>query len=83
MLFLLCLAPLGQAHGQRAYVTARDGRRAELVVAVDNVCAWPNLTVLRDGTIIATIFYAQRTPDHPRYHMGVVRWTPPAGKTSR
>ena len=26
------------------------------VVAVDNVCAWPNLTVLRDGTITATIF---------------------------
>ena len=25
-------------------------------VAIDNVCAWPNLTVLRDGAIIATIF---------------------------
>jgi hypothetical protein len=25
-------------------------------VAIENVCAWPNLTVLRDGTIIASIF---------------------------
>lgn len=25
-------------------------------IAIDNVCAWPNLTLLRDGTIIATIF---------------------------
>ena len=28
----------------------------ERFVAIDNVCAWPNLTVLRDGTIMATIF---------------------------
>ena len=25
-------------------------------LAVDNVCAWPNLTVLPDGTIVATIY---------------------------
>jgi len=30
-------------------------------VAIDNVCAWPNLTVLRDGTIIAMIF---NRPNH-------------------
>jgi hypothetical protein len=28
----------------------------ERYIAIDNVCAWPNLTVLRDGTIVATIF---------------------------
>lgn len=28
----------------------------ERFVAIDNVCAWPNLTVLGDGTLIATIF---------------------------
>ncbi len=39
-----------------AYVTDRQGQRPEPIVAVDNVCAWPNLTVLRDGTIIASIF---------------------------
>ena len=28
----------------------------ERYISIDNVCAWPNLTVLRDGTIIAAIF---------------------------
>lgn len=28
----------------------------ERYIAIDNVCAWPNLSVLRDGTIVATIF---------------------------
>src|SRR4026207_457675 len=31
------------------------------VVAVENVCAWPNLTLLRDGTIVA-FFHNQ--PSH-------------------
>lgn len=34
----------------------RVGEIPRPIVAVDNVCAWPNLTVLRDGTVIATIF---------------------------
>jgi hypothetical protein len=34
----------------------RAGETPRPIVAVDNVCAWPNLTVLRDGTVIATIF---------------------------
>ncbi|MCX5659631.1 MAG: sialidase family protein [Planctomycetota bacterium] len=25
-------------------------------IAIDNVCAWPNLTLMRDGAIVATIF---------------------------
>jgi len=29
---------------------------AEYFIAVDNMCAWPNLTLMPDGTIIATIF---------------------------
>ena len=28
----------------------------ENIIAVSNVCAWPNLTLMPDGTIIATIF---------------------------
>lgn len=55
-------------------VSAQDGGSAkprieqlERYVSIDNVCAWPNLTVLRDGTIIATIFnqpsHAQREGD--------------------
>lgn len=37
-------------------VRTAEGQPAKPIVAVDNVCAWPNLTVLRDGTIVATIF---------------------------
>ena len=38
------------------YVTDAQGERLKPVVAVDNVCAWPNLTLLDDGTIVATVF---------------------------
>jgi len=38
------------------YVRAKDGQTPKPIVAVDNVCAWPNLTVLRDGAVVATIF---------------------------
>ena len=40
----------------QARVRNRAGETPRPIVAVDNVCAWPNLTVLRDGAIIATIF---------------------------
>ena len=43
------------AEGTR-YVQTKGGQRPKPIVAVDNVCAWPNLTVLGDGTIVATIF---------------------------
>lgn len=25
-------------------------------IAIDNVCAWPNLTLMRDGSIVAAVF---------------------------
>ena len=37
------------------YVVDKHGKQPAPVVAIDNVCAWPNLTLMRDGTIIATI----------------------------
>lgn len=40
-------------------------------VAIDNVCAWPNLATLRDGTIIATIF---NKPTHGRAEGDVECW---------
>lgn len=40
----------------RRYVCTQRGEKPRPVVAVDNVCAWPNLTVLRDGTITAVIY---------------------------
>ncbi|MCX7826381.1 MAG: glycoside hydrolase [Verrucomicrobiae bacterium] len=40
-------------------------------VAIDNVCAWPNLATLRDGTIVATIF---NQPSHGRAEGDVDVW---------
>ena len=53
-LWLVATAPA--AESSRKYVTNAEGERPKPMVAVDNVCAWPNLTVLDDGTIVATIF---------------------------
>ena len=52
----LCATSLNLAAAERAYVTARDGGRPTPIVAIEGVCAWPNLTVLPDGSIVATIF---------------------------
>ncbi|MBL4576700.1 MAG: exo-alpha-sialidase [Opitutaceae bacterium] len=43
----------------------------ERFIAVDNVCAWPNLTLLPDGTIIATIF---NQPTHGGWEGNVECW---------
>jgi hypothetical protein len=53
---LLVLTAGTQAGEGRRYVENNQGQRPQPIVAVDNVCAWPNLTVLRDGAIVATIF---------------------------
>lgn len=34
----------------------RNIKRLNRYIAIDNVCAWPNLTLLNDGSIVATIF---------------------------
>ncbi len=50
-------APASQpAGGVKAYVTGVDGQRPTPRLAVDNVCAWPNLVVLPGGEIVAIIF---------------------------
>ena len=43
----------------------------ERFIAVDNVCAWPNLTLMPDGAIIATIF---NQPTHLRWPGDVECW---------
>lgn len=61
------------------YVKGRDGHKAKPRVAVDNVCAWPNLTVLRDGAVVATIF---NQPSHGQAAGDVDCWaTTDGGKT--
>lgn len=46
-------------------------------VAIDNVCGWPNLTMLRDGTIIATIF---NQPTHGGWEGDVECWASRDGR---
>jgi hypothetical protein len=46
-------------------------------VVIDNVCAWPNLTTLRDGTILATIF---NRPSHGRMEGDVECWASADGR---
>jgi len=43
----------------------------ERYIAIDNVCAWPNLTQMPDGTIIATIF---NQPTHGGWEGDVECW---------
>ena len=50
------LVGIASAQPDKAYVKTKQGERPKPTVAVDNVCAWPNLTVLKDGTIVAAIF---------------------------
>ena len=45
--------------------------KPERYVAVDNVCAWPNLTRMPDGTIIASIF---NQPTHGGWEGDVECW---------
>jgi hypothetical protein len=38
-------------------------------------CGYPSSAQLADGNIV-TIWYAMKSKDHPRYHMGAATWTP-------
>jgi len=46
-------------------------------IAVDNVCAWPNLTLLKDGTVVASIF---NQPSHGRGEGDVDCWSSTDGQ---
>lgn len=67
------LQPVGRAEEKGKLAIGPVGR----FVAVDNVCAWPNLTVLRDGTIVATIF---NQPSHGKAEGDVECWASKAGR---
>jgi photosystem II stability/assembly factor-like uncharacterized protein len=56
---------------ERTYVQNTAGEQPKPIVAVDNVCAWPNLTLLRDGTIVATI---HNQPSHLKLPSDVDCW---------
>ena len=50
---------------------------AERYVAIDNVCAWPNLTLMPDGSVVATIF---NRPYHGLDVGDVECWYSPDGR---
>ena len=53
----------------------------ERYIAIDNVCAWPNLTAMPDGAIVATIF---NQPCHGQWEGDVECWaSEDAGRTWR
>jgi hypothetical protein len=77
-LLLVIAGSVTAAEGKR-YVQTKEGQRPKPTIAVDNVCAWPNLTVLNDGTIVATIF---NQPSHGSVAGDVECWaTKDHGKT--
>ncbi|MDC0275337.1 glycoside hydrolase [Verrucomicrobiales bacterium] len=73
--FALFLIPSSSAflHGEEP-----EPAKIQHVVAVENVCAWPNLTLLNDGTIIA-IFHNQ--PSHGGKEGDIDCWVSKDGLT--
>jgi len=62
-----------------APVRNAEGNAPEIVIAIKDVCAWPNLTQMPDGTIIATI---HNQPSHLELPSDVDCWaTTDQGKT--
>jgi hypothetical protein len=68
---LLPTSIVAAVEADRRYVRSREGDRVEPIIAVDNVCAWPNLTVLEDGSIVATI---HNQPSHLKVPADVECW---------
>ena len=73
-LTILIVASFLVSTSQAAEVAPLEIRR---FVAIDNVCAWPNLTVLKDGTIVATIF---NQPSHGSLPGDVECWASSNGE---
>ena len=70
-LSLLSLAAGAADEPDRVHVRGADGEPVQPAVAVDNVCAWPNLTLLPDGAIVATI---HNQPSHLKQPADVECW---------
>lgn len=71
-LMLLAWGPVSR--GEAAEIPAArnaQGQTPEIVIAIKDVCAWPNLTLLRDGAIIATI---HNRPSHLKMPADVDCW---------
>jgi len=70
-LTMFWLSSTGAAQEEPRHVLNGQGDRPKPVVAIDNVCAWPNLMRLRDGTLVATI---HNQPSHLQQPADVECW---------
>lgn len=70
-LILCAVSPVAAAAGDV------EPQSIKHIVAVENVCAWPNLTMLRDGTIIATF---HNKPGHGTMEGDVDCWASADGE---
>lgn len=76
---LLLASALIAAAAEPNYVRDTAGKRPTPIVAVKNVCAWPNLTLLRDGTIVANI---HNQPSHLKLPSDIECWASTDGGRS-
>ncbi len=74
---LFALATVGVAVGKDDAAAEEAVPLNGRYVAIDNVCAWPNLKLLRDGTLVATIF---NRPSHGRMEGDVECWASEDGR---
>ncbi len=72
LLSLLLSGAVCPDNSMAAYVRTATGEIAQPVVVIENVCAWPNLTMLGEGTIAAAIF---NQPNHGTSEGDVDVWT--------
>jgi hypothetical protein len=68
---LLVLVPLPVCAGTTIDTRETEPAKIQHVLAVPNVCAWPNLTMLRDGTVVAVL---HDQPSHGRAEGDVECW---------
>lgn len=72
---LVCANPLSYACSNAAEIEPLNVRRS---VCVDNVCAWPNLTLMADGSVVAIL---HNQPSHGTTEGDVECWASKDGLT--
>ena len=76
-LFFLCFIEVTSAQSQKLGDLREVSADTAIIdvderyISIDNVCAWPNLTVLPDGTFVATIF---NQPSHAKVEGNAECW---------
>lgn len=65
----ICATMLTLSSGGSAQLSVAEMPRR--LIAIDNVCAWPNLVKLQDGSLVAIVF---NQPNHGRTEGDVDCW---------